>query len=206
MHVSGQLHAPASVLLGIEPEANTEYRAGCAPEPVWKSGKEKLPTYARNLLPTPRLFDKKIPILLSTRNATIVSICVPWHVIACRRKKYASISFQLHPPPDKRKLRVYCSRYSAGDIATKLLPGQPRNFVSIPSTRKEIFSSQNSQTDNGADFVPCLTCTNWGIFPRVQGGWCVNLTAYCNLSRKLQISEVIPHSWLYRNDVHRGEN
>jgi len=34
MHVSGQLRAPAAVLLGKEPAAHIEKGAGCAPEPV----------------------------------------------------------------------------------------------------------------------------------------------------------------------------
>jgi hypothetical protein len=35
MEVSGQLHAPATLLLGKEPLVPVGYEAGWAPEPVW---------------------------------------------------------------------------------------------------------------------------------------------------------------------------
>jgi hypothetical protein len=90
--------------------------------------------------------------------------------LACdcmQKEKYATVSLQFHIHPDKRKLRFYCSRYSAGrysaagtvqgGIVTKLRPGQPRNFLSIPGKRKEIFSSQNAHTSGvprGGGFKP----------------------------------------------------
>jgi hypothetical protein len=85
------------------------------------------------------------------------------YTLACdciQKEQYASVSFQFHTRPDKTKLGVYCSRYSAGGIVTNLgLDNQEISFL-FPVRGKRFFSSQNAQTDIGAHFVPCLTCTD----------------------------------------------
>jgi hypothetical protein len=118
-----------------------------------------MPTGARKLTATPRFLDKKILILLPRRKTTVVTYMSTVACDSMQKEKYASVSFHSHTHPGKRYLRVYCNWYSAGGIVTKVRPGQPRNFVSIPSRGKSLLF-QKAQTDNGAKFAPCLKCTD----------------------------------------------